>query len=123
MPRAGVRPGRTTGRVRQLERLADPFNVPEDEWDDGAFIEDPEGVRPGVSFLKVPEPKVVKNRMHFDIHVGGGRQEPEVRCPQVQAVVDKLVAAGGAVLRVDEADGTPDPVTMADPEGNEFDVL
>ncbi|MET7970879.1 VOC family protein [Micromonospora sp. NPDC005305] len=100
------------------------FKIPEDEWDDGAFIEDPDGFRPAVSFLKVPEPKVVKNRMHFDIHVGGGRQEPfEVRWPRVQAVVDKLVAAGGAVLRVDEPDGTPDHVTMADPEGNEFDVL
>lgn len=100
------------------------FQVPEDEWDDGAFIKDPEGVRPGVSFLKVPEPKVVKNRTHFDIHVGGGRQEPfEVRWPRVQAAVDKLVAAGGSVLRVGGADGAPDHVTMADPEGNEFDVL
>ncbi|MET7969826.1 hypothetical protein [Micromonospora sp. NPDC005305] len=42
------------------------------------------------------EPKAVKNRMHFDIHVGGGRHEPlEVRWPRVQAIVDKLVAAGG----------------------------
>ncbi|MEU1753808.1 VOC family protein [Micromonospora matsumotoense] len=46
-----------------------------------------------------------------------------VRWPRVQAAVVKLVAAGGSVLRVDGADGTPDHVTMADPEGNEFDVL
>jgi hypothetical protein len=104
--------------------MADPFTVPADEWDDGAFIEDPDGVRPDVSFLRVPKPKVVKNRMHFDIHVGGGRQEPfDLGWLRDQAVVDKLVAAGGAVLRVDEPDGTPDHVTMADPEGNEFDVL
>ncbi|MET7968886.1 VOC family protein [Micromonospora sp. NPDC005305] len=56
--------------------------------------------------------------------VGGGRHEPlEVRWPRVQAIVDKLVAAGGTVLRVDAPDGAPDHVTMADPEGNEFDVL
>lgn len=100
------------------------FGIPEDEWDDGAFIEDPAGARPGISFLKVPEPKMVKNRMHVDIQVGGGRHEPfDARWPRVQAVVDKLVAAGGSVLGVDAPDGTPDHVTMADPEGNEFDVL
>ncbi|MGC3859226.1 VOC family protein [Micromonospora chersina] len=70
------------------------------------------------------EPKAVKNRMHSDTHVGGGRHESlEVRWPRVQAIVDKLVAAGGTVLRVDAPDGAPDHVTMADPEGNEFDVL
>jgi hypothetical protein len=29
--------------------------VPPEEWDDGANIEDPGGVRPSISFLKVPE--------------------------------------------------------------------
>jgi hypothetical protein len=29
--------------------------VPPEEWDDGAFIEDPGGTGPGISFLKVPE--------------------------------------------------------------------
>ncbi|MET8280587.1 VOC family protein [Micromonospora sp. NPDC005174] len=47
----------------------------------------------------------------------------EARWPRVQAMVDELVAAGGILLRVDETDGRPDHVTMADPEGNEFDVL
>ncbi|MET8525926.1 VOC family protein [Micromonospora sp. NPDC005172] len=100
------------------------LKVPEDEWDDGAFIEDPDHGRPGISFLTVPEPKVVKNRMHVDVHVGGGRHVPfEARWPRVQAMVDTLVAAGGILLRVDATDGRPDHVTMADPEGNEFDVL
>ncbi|MEU0548736.1 VOC family protein [Micromonospora sp. NPDC005979] len=100
------------------------FGIPQDEWDDGAFIKDPDGARPSISFLKVPEPKVVKNRMHVDIQAGGGRHEPfDVRWPRVQAMVGKLVAAGGSVLGVDAPDGTPDHVTMADPEGNEFDVL
>lgn len=27
------------------------------EWDDGAYIEDPDGIAPAISFLKVPEPK------------------------------------------------------------------
>jgi hypothetical protein len=29
--------------------------VPEAEWDDGAYLSDPEGVLPNLSFLKVPE--------------------------------------------------------------------
>src|SRR6476619_2417207 len=32
------------------------FEVPEEEWDDGAALQDPQGVLPSVSFLKVPEP-------------------------------------------------------------------
>ena len=100
------------------------FEIPEDEWDDGAFLSDPEGVLPGISFLKVPEPKVVKNRVHLDVQVGGGRQEPwEVRWPRVSAAVTRLTDAGASVIRVDPPDGQPDHVVMADPEGNEFDVL
>jgi hypothetical protein len=35
---------------------------------------------PGISFLKVPEPKVAKNRVHLDVQAGGGRSEPwEIR--------------------------------------------
>src|SRR6266851_5079091 len=96
------------------------FGVPEDEWNDGAYIEDPSGVRPGISFLKVPEPKVAKNRVHLDVQVGGGRGEPwAVRWPRVKEAVDRLVAAGGTVIREDEQDGIPDHMVMADPEGNE----
>jgi glyoxalase superfamily protein len=98
--------------------------VPPEEWDDGAYIEDPDGVRPGISFLKVPEPKVAKNRVHLDVQAGGGRGEPwEVRWPRVTEAVERLTTAGATVIRVDVPDGTPDHVVMADPEGNEFCVL
>jgi hypothetical protein len=98
--------------------------VPPEEWSDAAYIEDPSGVRPSISFLKVPEPKVVKNRVHLDVHVGGGRGGPrEVRWPRVTEAVQRLTAAGGTVIRVHVQDGVPDHVVMADPEGNEFDVL
>jgi hypothetical protein len=100
------------------------FNIPEEEWDDGAYIEDPDGVRPGISFLKVPESKVAKNRVHLDVSVGGGRHVPmEVRWPRVTGAVDELTTAGATVIYVDESDGTPDHVVMADPEGNEFCVV
>ena len=39
--------------------------------DDGAWLCDPEGVGPRLSLLRVPEPKVAKNRLHMDVRVAG----------------------------------------------------
>lgn len=98
--------------------------VPEDEWGDGAYLSDPDGTGPNLSFLRVPEPKVVKNRLHLDVQVGGGRETPwEVRWPRVVEAMERLTAAGGSVIRKDELQGRPDHVVMADPEGNEFCLL
>lgn len=101
------------------------LGVPEDEWDDGAYLEDPDGMGPSISFLKVPEPKVVKNRVHLDVQVGGGRAQPwKLRWPRVTEAVERLTSAGATVIREDALDdGAPDHVVMADPEGNEFCVL
>lgn len=98
--------------------------VPKEEWDDAAYLRDPDGVGPSLSFLKVPEGKVVKNRLHLDVQVGGGRDVPhEVRWPRVQQKVRQLAAAGGTLLCEVTANDQPDHVVMADPEGNEFCVL
>ncbi|WP_326604368.1 VOC family protein [Streptomyces sp. NBC_01799] len=98
--------------------------IPEEEWDDGAYLSDPDGVGPTLSFLKVPEPKVAKNRVHLDVQAGGGRETPwEVRWPRVTEAVARLTAAGATVVREHEMDGRPDHVEMADPEGNEFCVV
>ncbi|MGI8701936.1 MAG: VOC family protein [Nocardioidaceae bacterium] len=100
------------------------FGVPEDEWDDGASLHDPTGAGPQLSFLKVPEAKVVKNRLHLDVQVGGGRATPwEERWPRVEAAVERLGVAGATRLQVVDQQGRPDHVVMADPEGNEFCVL
>ncbi|MET7492075.1 VOC family protein [Streptomyces sp900116325] len=98
--------------------------IPEEEWDDGAYLSDPDGVGPTLSFLKVPEPKVAKNRVHLDVQAGGGRETPwETRWPRVTETVTRLTAAGATVVREYEMDGRPDHVEMADPEGNEFCVV
>jgi catechol 2,3-dioxygenase-like lactoylglutathione lyase family enzyme len=98
--------------------------VPPEEWGDGAYIEDPAGLRPSISFLKVPEPKTAKNRVHLDVQAGGGRGEPqEVRWARVLAAVARLTEAGATVVREDRQDGVPDHFVMADPEGNEFCVV
>ncbi|HEY7044548.1 MAG TPA: VOC family protein [Nocardioidaceae bacterium] len=102
----------------------DRLDVPEEEWDDAAYLNDPAGAGPSLSFLKVPEGKIVKNRLHIDLKVGGGRQTPwDVRWPKVLDMVERLTAAGGTVQRIDEINGQGDHVVMEDPEGNEFCVL
>ncbi len=63
-------------------------------------------------FHAVPEPKRGKNRLHIDLHAGPDARDAEV------ARLEKL---GATVLRTVEAHGGKH-VTMADPEGNEFDV-
>jgi glyoxalase superfamily protein len=100
------------------------LGVPVEERDDGAAIADPDGVAPRISFLKVPEGKVAKNRVHLDVQVGGGRGQPwEVRWARVTEAVERLTAAGATVIEQSDNDGTPDHVVMADPEGNEFCVV
>lgn len=100
------------------------LGVPEDEWDDGAALADPDGVGPRISFLKVPEPKAVKNRVHLDVQVGGGRGQPwELRWARVTEAVERLTASGATVVAEVTQDGQPDHVVMTDPEGNEFCVI
>lgn len=100
------------------------YDVPEEEWGDGATIVDPEGVLPRLCFLRVPEPKTVKNRLHVDVYVAGNRAEVpnDVRVPIITTHVERLVAAGGSVIRENLIDGKLDGVVMADPEGHEFCV-
>jgi hypothetical protein len=94
------------------------------DWDDGAYLVDPDGVGPKLSFMRVPEGKTAKNRLHIDVQAGGGRQNRwDVRWPKVTATVERLVAAGATIVGQHDDDGHPDHVTMRDPEGNEFCVL
>lgn len=60
----------------------------------------------------------------FDLKVGGGRHvELERPWPRVLAEVDRLTAAGAAVMRQVDIDGHGDHVVMSDPEGDEFCVV
>ncbi|MFI8965851.1 VOC family protein [Streptomyces sp. NPDC053493] len=107
------------------------IGVPEDELADGAgelpeSIVDPKGVGPRVWFQQVPEPKTVKNRLHLDLKVGGGRTTPlPLRRERVDAEVTRLTALGASVLyRMDQPDGMEYyAVVLQDPEGNEFCVV
>src|SRR5262249_9620156 len=75
--------------------------IPEDQWNAASAIVDPEGRGPRLYFQRVPEPKVVKNRVHLDLNVGGDRQVPlEERRARITAAVDRLRALGATPLRI-----------------------
>jgi catechol 2,3-dioxygenase-like lactoylglutathione lyase family enzyme len=96
--------------------------APEEVEDGYDSVVDPDGVGPRIWFQPVPEPKVVKNRVHLDLGVGGGRQVPlATRRARVDAEAERLTAAGATRLRVLEGEAIGHyAVVMADPEGNEF---
>jgi hypothetical protein len=101
------------------------MTVPEDEWNDGASISDPNGVLPSISFLKVPEPRTVKNRLHLDLQVAGGRAEPQtLREERIRTTATELLTAGATLVReIPNDTGTLDHLWMSDPEGNDFCVV
>jgi hypothetical protein len=90
---------------------------------DGASIVDPEGRGPAIGWLKVPEGKTSKNRVHIDIRVAGeppwDMAEREVL---IRAKSAELAGAGGVVVREETGEGQLSHIVMLDPEGNEFCV-
>ncbi|WP_432510920.1 VOC family protein [Kineococcus sp. SYSU DK001] len=97
------------------------FGVPAERRDDASAVVDPDGRGPRVFFQKVPEGKVVKNRVHLDVRAAPGLEGAE-RMAALEAEAERLVAVGATVLCRRE----PQPpleaghLVLADPEGNEF---
>ncbi len=87
-------------------------------------IADPTGRGPRIWFQAVPEKKTLKNRLHVDITVSGGRANPiETRRRLVDAEAQRLEALGATLVRVICEDGVDHyAVAMRDPEGKEFDI-
>jgi len=81
---------------------------------------DPSGVGPRLFFQRVPEGKVVKNRLHLDVRVGTGLVG-EGRLAALEAECARLVALGAVRVRLLPADGDNEScLVMQDIEGNEF---
>ena len=81
---------------------------------------DPQGGGPRLFFQRVPEGKVVKNRVHLDVRVGTGLVGEE-RLAVLEAECARLVALGavrGQLLLADEENESCQ--VMQDVEGNEF---
>jgi hypothetical protein len=85
-----------------------PREAPEEGW---VVLQDPEHLHVNVSLQKVPEPRVGKNRLHFDLYTNDQAAE-----------VARLLALGATRFpRTVEAG--EDFVALQDPEGNVFDVI
>jgi hypothetical protein len=74
-------------------------------------LRNPDGY-PHLLFLKVPEAKSVKNRIHLDLNPTGCDQPEEL---------ERLLGLGAK--RIDNGQGEQTWVVLADPEGNEFCLL
>jgi hypothetical protein len=87
-------------------------------------IIDPDGSGPRIWFQVVPELKAIKNRLHLDISVGGGRAVPlDTRRQRVDAEAERLAGLGASFVRVLSEEGLDHyAIAMQDPEGNEFDI-
>ncbi|MEW2412904.1 VOC family protein [Streptomyces sp. NPDC046866] len=81
---------------------------------------DPSGVGPRLLFLRVPEGKTVKNRVHLDVRVATGL-EGEERLAALEAEGARLAGLGAVRVRLLRADGFDEScLVMQDVEGNEF---
>ncbi|QYN35305.1 VOC family protein [Pseudonocardia sp. DSM 110487] len=89
----------------ELARLS-AMGVDDPEDDPSVLVEPVAGNGPRLWFTRVPEPKIVKNRVHLDL-----------RAPDVAAEADRLVGLGAR-----ELGKVQDWVVLADPEGGEFCV-
>ena len=82
--------------------------------EDEVELTGPPGSGPKLLFLKVPEGKAVKNRLHIDVNATAGADQTQE--------LERLLALGAR--KVDIGQG-PDVswVVLADPDGNEFCLL
>ena len=81
---------------------------PEDDW---VVLRDPEGRHVNVSLQVVPERRIGKNRLHFDLYTDD--QEDEVR---------RLIGLG-ATRHARTPEPGEDFIVLEDPEGNLFCVV
>jgi hypothetical protein len=90
------------------------YEITVDQPDDWMVLSDPAGRGPNIGLQVVPEPKVVKNRVHLDLAFEAGRLDDEVA---------RLIALGATRVRYVENDPDESHWVLADPEGNEFCVV
>jgi len=94
--------------------------LPAEDRDSWAACVDPTGAGPRLFFQRVPEDKVVKNRVHLDVRAGAGLVGEE-RQATLEAEGERLVALGATRVRLLVADEENEScLVMQDVEGNEF---
>ena len=94
--------------------------LPHEDRGSWAACTDPAGAGPRLFFQRVPEGKVVKNRVHLDVRVGTGLVGEE-RLATLEAECERLVALSASHVRTLYADEDNEScLVMQDVEGNEF---
>ncbi len=83
-----------------------------DEEEDAVELTGPPGSGPTILFIRVPETKTVKNRIHLDVNATDRDRDAEL---------ERLLALGAR--HADVGQGERSWVVLADPEGNEFCLL
>lgn len=86
------------------------YTVLDDDDDEVLIVPPAPTPGPRFLFLKVPEGKIVKNRIHLDL-----------RSDDQEAEVERLIAMGAETADIGQ--GEVSWVVLADPEGNEFCIL
>ncbi|MGO4757903.1 VOC family protein, partial [Streptomyces sp. 2MCAF27] len=81
--------------------------------DDEVLITSNQTGVPGLLFLRVPDAKQGKNRVHLDIQPPSGTRDAEV---------ERMVSLGASVIDDRRTEDGLGWVVMTDPEGNEFCV-
>jgi predicted enzyme related to lactoylglutathione lyase len=90
-----------------LEREIRPGDMPQD---DSVLVMSAPG-QPGLLFLRVPEAKRAKNRVHFDLWPTSAKRDMQV---------ERAISLGAVVLDDRRPEDGTGWVVFADPEGNEF---
>lgn len=86
------------------------------EEDDAVVVVPPSAERcPELVFVRVPEGKTVKNRLHIDLAPEPGDDYEE----QVQRLIDR----GATRINIGQDESQVPWIVLADPEGNEFCLL
>jgi predicted enzyme related to lactoylglutathione lyase len=90
-----------------LDREIRPGDMPQDD----SVLVVPTPGQPGLLFLRVPEGKTAKNRIHFDLWPTSTQRDEQV---------ERATGLGAAVLDDRRREDGTGWVVFADPEGNEF---
>ncbi|MGW7435604.1 VOC family protein [Streptomyces sp. NPDC054849] len=89
-----------------------PIHPDDVEGDDEILLEPGRPGVPGLLFIRVPDAKSVKNRVHLDIQPPAGTRDE---------TVERLIGLGAKIVDDRRAeDGVMGWVVLADPEGNEL---
>ncbi|WP_369794520.1 VOC family protein [Kutzneria sp. 744] len=107
-------------RPRRLRQGDFDHSLPADRQGSAFACVDPNGVGPRLYFQRVPEGKVVKNRVHLDVRAAPGLAGQE-RLAALRSERARLEALG-AVCHLEQVsdDFNESCITMLDVEGNEF---